>query len=127
MHDGIGEPTHWVPIPAEAWEQIKRRLARRDLGPWLVCSERFRHHHRPMTPNHVGRLVREWMTEAGVRGPGISSHSLRNSCAQHKLDGGADIREVQHALGHSSVKVTEQYLRRQPPGLQEAMEGRRYS
>ena len=53
--------------------------------------------------------------------------SLRHSCAQRMLDAGADIRQVQHALGHSSVTITEQYLRRQPPGLRDAMEGRTYT
>lgn len=123
---GFGEPTHWVPIPDEPWRYIAIRLDRDDLGPWLVCSERIRHDHRPMTPNAVSRLVRTWLTDAGLRRPGISSHSLRHSCAQHLLDHGADIRQVQAALGHSSVTVTEQYLRRQPPGLAEAMAGRTY-
>lgn len=124
---GQGEVTHWVPLPAEAWGYVERRLARPELGPWLVCSERFRQGPEPMTANHLSRLVARWLRAAGITGAGISSHSLRHSCAQHMLDAGADIRQVQHALGHSSVTITEQYLRRQPPGLRDAMEGRTYT
>jgi integrase/recombinase XerD len=78
----------------------------------------------------VSVLVRKWIAAAGVKslpGDGISAHALRHTCAQDMIDRGADIREVQHALGHRSVMSTEIYLRRAPVGLRQAMEGRRYS
>lgn len=63
--------------------------------------------------------------EAGPSGPG-PSHALRHTCAQHLLDGGAEVRQVQAVLGHHSVTTTEGYLRREPAGLRAAMEGRTY-
>lgn len=126
---GRGEPTHWEPIPSEAWREVERALASLGTAGPLVRSQGHGGSHRGVTSNHLGRLLRGWMRAAGLKArpwDGRSAHSLRHSTAQHMLDGGADLREVQHALGHRTIRSTELYVRREPPGLRDAMEGRSY-
>nr|WP_314686639.1 tyrosine recombinase XerC [uncultured Bifidobacterium sp.] len=55
----------------------------------------------------VRRIVHDAARRAGV--PDVGPHALRHSAATHMLDGGADLREVQELLGHSSLTTTQRY------------------
>lgn len=124
---GRGEPTHWVPVPNEAWNVLARWLhdLRRSAGPVIASY----HTGEQLQPATVSKMVGEWVKQAGLKDfpwDGRSAHSLRHSCAQHMLDIGAGLREVQFALGHRSQRTTEIYTRHEPRGLRDAIEGRQY-
>lgn len=125
---GRGEPTHWVPIPTEAWEAVRGLI--RELG--RSCGPLIESHRVPGTAlqgHTVSRLLQDWIAAAGLKAfphDGRSAHALRHTCAQDMLDHGADLRAVQYGLGHATIRSTEIYTRREPAGLREAMDGRSY-
>ena len=61
-----------------------------------------------LTARSVGRLIKKYTRHSGIFRR-VSPHSLRHTFATHLLDAGADIREIQEMLGHSSLSTTQKY------------------
>jgi integrase/recombinase XerC len=107
---GKGDKQRVVPFGApaadalEAWMKEGRPvLAGKQSGSALFLGT-----HSGRLDQRIARtIVHEESRRAGV--PDISPHALRHSAATHMLDGGADLREVQEMLGHSSLKTTQRY------------------
>lgn len=55
----------------------------------------------------VSRSFHTILSGAGLYLPGIGFHSLRHTFVTEALNAGIDIRQVQSAVGHEAVKVTE--------------------
>lgn len=64
----------------------------------------------PLSPGAIELLVRESARAAGIP-VRISPHTLRHTFATHLIQGGADVRHVQHLLGHASLSSTAIYTR----------------
>jgi integrase/recombinase XerD len=127
---GKGDKERWLPIVDDAWVCLNRYL-KESPGQTGFLIRNADHPNRGLTAGRIGELVSGWMLEAGVKGQawdGKSSHALRHTRAGTLLDDGADVREVQAVLGHSSLGPTMVYLRRRHAdgALREAMSRRSY-
>ncbi len=93
--------------------------ARRALDDWLATRELFAGPHSGdalflgVRGGRIGaRQVRELVHRYGSddpSAPDIGPHGLRHSAATHMLDRGADLRQIQELLGHSTMSSTQIY------------------
>ncbi len=72
-----------------------------------------------ISQSEVSRTVGRLLAEAGVQGK-RSPHVLRHTFATHLLEAGADLREIQELLGHTSLKATQVYTHNTISKLKEA-------
>src|SRR5690606_27159930 len=87
----------------ETWCRVQRgRLVTDASGTALFLGVRGAR----IDPRVVRRIVNTRVAGAGTS---VGPHALRHSAGTHLLDGGADIRQVQELLGHSSLGTTQIY------------------
>jgi site-specific recombinase XerD len=68
----------------------------------------------PHTPRDVGRKVNRHLRELGIT---HRLHATRHACATRTLQGGANVRQVQQLLGHSSLEEVATYAEVEPDEL----------
>ncbi len=104
---GKGRKERIVPVGAKAVRALEAYLEERGIQeadePVFVNSLGGR-----LTARSVGRLMKKYARHSGIFRK-ASPHSLRHTFATHLLDAGADIREIQEMLGHSSLSTTQRY------------------
>jgi site-specific recombinase XerD len=65
----------------------------------------------PMTVRQMSRLLRDWVSDAGLDPEKYGIESLRRTKALHILNGTGDIETVRALLGHTKIESTARYLR----------------
>ncbi len=104
---GKGRKERIVPVGVKAIEVLNAYLEERGMPegekPIFINSLGGR-----LTARSVGRLIKKYSRHSGIFRK-VSPHSLRHTFATHLLDAGADIREIQEMLGHSSLSTTQRY------------------
>lgn len=108
---GKGDKARITPVMDFVREKLLRYLDIIDRQNICNCGEKallLTLQGKRISRVAVYRIVKNMLTEAGVQGK-KSPHVLRHSFATHLLNGGADIREIQELLGHSSLQATQVY------------------
>ncbi len=112
-YHGKGNKQRMTPLGDAAIEAVhaylqrqRPRLAAIQSNPreWLFLSRSGKRLRREA----IWSLVKKYALLADVSVK-ISPHTLRHSFATHLLAGGADLRQVQEMLGHSSIATTQIY------------------
>ncbi len=85
----------------------------------LTSTEKGARSAERISTNMVYRIVRKDLGLAGVQGR-KSPHVLRHTFATQLLNAGADMREIQEILGHSSLQSTQLYTHNSISTLQKA-------
>ncbi|MFI3286825.1 MAG: tyrosine-type recombinase/integrase [Rikenellaceae bacterium] len=119
---GKGDKERLVPIVEELREAILSYVAKiKSENIWkneqnsLFLSRRG----EPLTTNMIYRIVHNTLGNAKIHGK-KSPHVLRHTFATHLLTAGADMREIQELLGHSSLQATQIYTHNSISHLQTA-------
>lgn len=64
--------------------------------------------HNQYTSRSAQQVIKQAALRAGIKRT-VTMHMLRHSYATHLLESGTDIRYIQEALGHESIRTTEIY------------------
>ena len=117
---GKGGRERMVPLTDKARAAISRYLTLRDADPRLRASP----HLFPgagrsgrLTRARFFQIIKQLAGEAGLDPANVSPHALRHAFASHLLANGADLRVIQHLLGHADISTTEIYTHVQEEGL----------
>jgi integrase/recombinase XerD len=108
---GKGNKDRMVPIGDRAVLWIEKYLA--DIRPQMILIPTditlfISNMGESMSPDHLTRIVGKYVKASGVNKPG-ACHIFRHTMATLMLENGADIRFIQHILGHAVLNTTQIY------------------
>jgi integrase/recombinase XerD len=109
---GKGAKERMLPLNQASQEAISQYLEVRpfflkETDSLFVFPSRGQLGH--ITRQRLFQNLKEAGLHAGLNPSYLSPHVLRHSFATHLLDGGADLRSLQHLLGHADINTTQIY------------------
>lgn len=106
----------------KVWLEVRRAVIadREDLPLLLPIRKGGRIEDRRLTDQAIMKALRTRALAAGVAS--FSPHDLRRTFISHLLESGVDVFTVQKMAGHSDVRTTERYDRRDEKAKKAAAE-----
>jgi integrase/recombinase XerC len=74
---------------------------------------------KPLQPAIFQHLMQQLRRDYGLP-ESLTPHALRHAFATHLLSAGADLRDIQELLGHTSLSTTQRYTKVDTARLLEA-------
>jgi integrase/recombinase XerD len=114
---GKGNRGRAVPIPTDALAALSEYLAAaraqllRDPAEGALFVN---HRGQKLTRQGLWLIIKEHAEAAGIAD--VTPHTLRHSFASHRLNDGANLKDLQELLGHANLSTTQVYatVGRQP-------------
>jgi len=104
---GKGSKIRIIPVPDILWRELSEYYTNLEsLGTNGKAHLFITRNGKPMNKTAFYSI---WRTRMKRLGFSYSPHALRHGCATRWLRKGANIREVQELLGHSSISTTQLY------------------
>lgn len=105
---GKGGRDRMVPLSEPAQRAMADWLAfQGDSGSPFLFPARGKSGH--LTRQRFAQILERLAIAAGIAPSGVSPHVVRHAFATHLVQGGADLRAVQHMLGHADISTTQIY------------------
>lgn len=109
--NGKGRKQREVGLGQRARTQLHRYIHR--FRPHVAGETRvfLTRDRKPLQPEGLDRLLYRLRDDTGIRDVRVSAHTFRHTFACAYLMDGGDLYKLSRLLGHTSVVVTENYLR----------------
>ncbi|AGF75128.1 integrase/recombinase XerD [Bartonella australis AUST/NH1] len=116
---GKGKKERIVLLSAKACRVLSQWLVLRDQGKDAASPYLFPAHSSTgyVARQFIARELKDLAKRAGIKSDNFSPHVLRHAFASHLLQNGADLRAVQHLLGHCDISTTQIYTHVLESGL----------
>lgn len=122
IRKGKGKKSRAVPILPALAQELKTYLDGREAGYLFETRSAT-----GFSPRRVQQIIKETAASAKI-GKRVYPHLLRHTVAQHLLEGGMPLEQVQKFLGHAKIDTTQIYAASSPAMIREsyqrALEGR---
>ena len=107
VHDAKGGKSREVPLCPRLLDVLRKWWRhRRPAGPYLFPGRRGRPY---VSERAIAIAIRRARVPAGLHKQ-ATPHTLRHSYATNLINAGADLRSLQLALGHASIRTTALYV-----------------
>lgn len=108
---GKGRKEREVGLGHESRASLHRYIVRHRDAPEEERHVFLSRKRQPLTVSGLDQIIYRLAEWAGIEGVRCSAHTFRHTYAVNYLAAGGDVYKLSRLLGHTSVSVTENYLR----------------